>query len=191
MNDILKAKKRRIIKETISNKDWVLRDANAVVDTTTMLYLYDNSSEDTIGLFGFTPSNIADLGNLISTDFSIDDICDSVTFSINEFMCTKNKQPKSMLSDLGMLLGLYMINTQTFKVLEQKEKKDNLHKQFVVVRYNNEHTGECVLRPLAFLSENMVNSSSEIHSLILPLINRDKQVNPHYFPSSPVTPIFK
>ena len=184
MDDIQAYKAKKKLRKKLNSKSWNLEGFHAESDVVIKVYAYDPFDSDEVALAGFTGQ---DLDRLKQIKEPIGVICGAVDQQFKHYVEASEKQIRKRVEELGMLLGLYMLNTSSYQALCANDNPGFRH--FIILLYRNRHTGECNLRPFSLVSEEDVLSAEAIKQYAQPVIVRDEAVNPGFFNTSPVVPI--
>ena len=184
MDDIQAYKAKKKLRKKLSNKSWNLEGFHATSALVVNAYVYDPFDTNEVALVGFTEQ---DLDRLKQIDEPIEVICGAVDQQFKRYVEAIGKQVKKRVEELGILLGLYMVNTASYQTLCANDKPG--HRHFIILLYRNRHTNECTLRPFSLVSKEEILHSDAVKQYAQSVISRDEVVNPGYFNSSPILPI--
>lgn len=184
MDDIQTHKAKLNLKKLLSNKSWNLEGFHANSDLVVNAYAYDPFDTGEVALAGFTEQ---DLVRLKQIKEPIEVVCGAVDQQFKRYVMAPEAQVRKRIEELGVLMGIYMVNTSSYQALCAKEKTG--HRHFIILLYRNRHTNECTLRPFGLVSQEAILGAVTIKQYAQPVIARDEVANPNYFNPSPVVPI--
>lgn len=184
MNDIEAYKAKKKLKKKLINRSWKLEGFHAKTEVLVRAYVYDPFDSETLSMAGFTLNDIEGLKKIKEP---VEVICGAVDQQFKSYVSANEKQIKKQIELLGMLTGLYMLNTKTYTSLLNNQEDG--YRQFIVLLYRNKHTGEATLRPFSLVSKEEFLDGDQVKEYARQVIARDEIVNPGYFNSSPVVPI--
>lgn len=183
MDDIQAYKAKKKLRKKLNSKSWNLEGFHAKSDLVIKAYAYDPFDSDEVALVGFTNQ---DLDRLKQMKAPIEAICSAVDQQFKRYVEASEKQLRKRVEELGILLGLYMLNTASYQTLCANDGSGYRH--FIILLYRNRHTGESTLRPFSLVSKEEVLGTDAVKQHAQSVIARDEVVNPGFFNSSPVIP---
>lgn len=184
MDEIKAYKAKKKLKKKLMNRSWKLEGFHAKEEVVIRGYVYDPFDSQTLSMAGFTQADIEGLEKIREP---VEVISGAVDQQFKSYVSAKDKQIKKQVELLGMLTGLYMVNTKTY--ISLMKNQEHGYRQFIVLLYRNKHTGEATLRPFSLVSQQEFLDGDQVKAYASQVIARDEIVNPDYFNSSPVVPI--
>ncbi len=184
MDDLQAYKAKKNLRRKLSNKSWNLEGFHAKADLVINAYAYDPFDTKEVALVGYTNQDIERLKQIKEP---IEIICGAVNHQFTRYVAASEKQVKKRIEELGILLGLYMVNTSSYQTLCGNDSPG--HRHFVILLYRNRHTNECTLRPFSLVSKDEILDSDTVKQYAQSVISRDEVMNPGIFNASPVVPI--
>ena len=183
MDDIQAHKAKKKLKKMLSSKSWNMEGFHANSDKAINAYVYDPFDSKQIALAGFTEQ---DLVRLKQIKEPIEAVCGAVDQQFKRYVNASGGGIRKRVEELGVLIGIYMVNTTSYQTLCANEKDG--HRHFIILLYRNRHTNECTLRPFGLVSQEPILEAELIKQYAQSVIARDELANPSYFNSSPVVP---
>ena len=183
MNEFNHHKAKKNIKKQLKDADWELQTFE-VGDIQVMIYLYDHFDTRELMMAGLRKTDINSLSKMIHP---MDTITGAVEGAFQNYISPCSDIDKKQRTEvLGSSLGLYMVNTQTYKSLMKTECKPGYNRHFIVLRYKNKNTNVSNLRPFSLLNKSKVLTPEEVYEMTHSIIERDENKNASFFGFNPV-----
>lgn len=184
MDEVTRQRAKKALKKQLKAANWNLQDYDSSQDIEMMVYCYDHFDTRQMMLAGLRQS---DINQLAKFKQPMDVVATAVDGAFIDYAQSKSEAIQRKRTEvLGMLSGLYAINTNTYQKLLATQKAEGMFRHFVILLYRNKHTKECNLRPFSLVSDKSILSQVDIEKAAIPVIKRDEEMNPQFFHSSPV-----
>lgn len=186
MNEFNAHKARKALKKRLKEHNWTMRSFTPDDEPMIMMYVFDPFVSQEMATAGVYQGQLADYESIPEP---IEVVCDGLAKSFRSYLGATEQQLAKRIEELGILMGAYMVKTQTYQALQAQRVDAGNSRHFIILLYANRHTGETNLRPYSLVSPKQILATSEVRSSAAQIIERDKTVNPGHFVKSPVVPI--
>lgn len=186
MNDFTAHKARKALKKRLKGQNWAMRSFTPEEEPMIMMYVFDPFDSQEMATAGLYQGQLPEYERIPEP---VEVVCDGLVRSFKSYVGATESQVSKRVQELGILMGAYMVKTQTYQALKAQQVDAGNHRHFVILLYANRYTGETNLRPYSLVSAEQILSTSDVKYSAGEIIERDELLNPGHFAKSPVVPI--